>query len=151
MRLLATGDEESELLATIRGLGSVTTSVLSRQTISNGDDQVTHHILSHKTPGVISMPFVRTSDGMIQARIIRGSYLPSELWYFPPRSRTHDTGGFIIERYEHRKMEATIHPSVLIACCAYRTLDEEAARRTRRNSTWARGLGIVSKILRQKK
>lgn len=88
------------------------------------------------------------ASGSCECRCRRASLLPSRYWIFAPRSATHNVGGWYIEtwdpqfRQRKRRVEdeygvikssgeenLRINPAMYIIAAAYKTLDEEAAKR----------------------
>lgn len=90
-------------------------------------------------------------NGGCECRCRRAFLLPSRYWLFAPRSATHNVGGWYIETWNsqvrHRKRHSVrtgdeygvlesnvqenlrINPAMYIIAAAYKTLDEEAAKR----------------------
>lgn len=70
------------------------------------------------------------------ARLRRGSLPPSRAWLFPPRDPSHDVGGWYIEWEGAAAADKPgwLHPGVVLAAAALRSLDAEgqASGRQRR-------------------
>ncbi|KAG0561347.1 hypothetical protein KC19_9G057500 [Ceratodon purpureus] len=139
----------SNLIGTIHGLGDVNPQLVCA--VYGPDGKSTHRIVQHHSPLVKQMTWFNSS-GRCECRCRRASLLPSRYWLFAPRSATHNIGGWYIETWNnqvlHKKRHSVrtgdeygvvelsgqenlsrINPAMYIIAAAYKTLDEEAAKR----------------------
>jgi len=130
----------------IRGLESKQL-LSSHQVRDAGTGELTHVLVSHRTP-LVSHLHLLQAEGGVECRVSKGdlqSYVPSEYWRFPPRSQDHDVGSWYIERADPtapgrnggRSVAATrkeklLPPAVMLLVCAYKTLDREVREEEKR-------------------
>ncbi|KAK9749562.1 hypothetical protein RND81_02G134600 [Saponaria officinalis] len=150
------------LLGRITGLG--TNPDESACDVYNSSGSKTHVILKHRTPLVKHMHWFQVGDkvSICECRCTRARLPPSKYWLFEPRCSTHDIGGWYVETYgrdrqnvpsqrywdgfnSHQQFEKRLHPAVYLLGLAYRTLDLENARSTKR-TVWGIANGKLSKI-----
>lgn len=158
------GAAPRSLLGTINGLG--TNADESSCYVYNSSGTQTHVILKHRTPLVKHMHWFQLADevSICECRCTRARLPPSKYWLFEPRCSMHDIGGWYIETYgrdkknktvpsqrfwdgsnAYQQFEKRLHPAVYLLAIAYRTLDMENARRTKR-SIWEVAQGNLSKL-----
>lgn len=137
------------LLGTIHGLGDVNPRLVCA--VHGPDGKLTHKIVQHRSPLVKHMTWFK-EGGSCECRCRRASLLPSRYWIFAPRSATHNIGGWYIESWNTQVRHVKYHsgesgdkygvisstdqgnlskidPAMYIFATAYKTLDEEAAKR----------------------
>ncbi|KAL2906399.1 Chaperone protein DnaJ 2 [Bienertia sinuspersici] len=145
------GSVSKVLLGTICGLG--TNPDESSCYVYNSSGSKTHVVLKHRTPLVKHMHWFQLGDevSICECRCTRARLPPSKFWLFEPRCCTHDIGGWYVETYgrnrktktvpsqrhwdgfdAHEEFEKRLHPAVYLLALAYRTLDIENAKRTKR-------------------
>ncbi|XP_057544905.1 uncharacterized protein LOC130824045 isoform X2 [Amaranthus tricolor] len=145
------GSDSKNLLGTVIGLG--TNPDESSCDVLNGNGFKTHVILKHRTPMVKHVHWFQLGDevSICECRCTRARLPPSKFWLFEPRCNTHDIGGWYVETYGrdrksrtvpsqrywdgfnvHQEFDKRLHPAVYLLTLAYRTLDIENARRTKR-------------------
>ncbi|KNA10188.1 hypothetical protein SOVF_146710 isoform A [Spinacia oleracea] len=153
------------LLGTITGLG--TNPDESSCYVYNSGGLKTHAILKHRTPLVKHMHWFQLGDevSICECRCTRARLPPSKFWLFEPRCSMHDIGGWYVETYgrdrqrknvpsqrywdgfnAHPEFEERLHPAVYLLALAYRTLDLENARLTKR-TFWDIAEGKLFKML----
>ncbi|XP_058069951.1 uncharacterized protein LOC131219010 isoform X2 [Magnolia sinica] len=138
------------LLGTISGLG--TNSEDGSCFVYNNSGTKTHAIMKHRTLMVKHMHWYQVGDEVsaCECRCSRARLPPSKFWLFEPRCCMHDIGGWYVETFGREKKGKTVpsqrewgvfssmepekrlHPAMYLLALAYRTLDIEDAKRSKR-------------------
>ncbi|KAH9619990.1 hypothetical protein KSS87_005337 [Heliosperma pusillum] len=163
-RFTFNGSVSRNLLGRITGLG--TNPDESACDVYDNSGSKTHVILKHRTPLVKHMHWFQVGDdiSICECRCTRARLPPSKYWLFEPRCSTHDIGGWYVETYGrdnkrktvpsqrnwdgfncHQQFKKRLHPAVYLLGLAYRTLDMENARSTKR-TLWGIADGQLSRI-----
>ncbi|OIV94707.1 hypothetical protein TanjilG_25931 [Lupinus angustifolius] len=152
-------------LGTISGLGSSPDEGCCY--VHNSSGVKTHAIMKHRTLMVKHMHWYQVGDevSVCECRCTRARLPPSKFWLFEPRCGFHDIGGWYVETYGKDKKGRTIpsqrfwdgldyreqadrrlHPAMYMFALAYRTLDLEYAKvskKTFRNTVGAQMFKIL--------
>ncbi|KAL2348335.1 hypothetical protein Fmac_002335 [Flemingia macrophylla] len=139
-------------LGTISGLG--TSADEGCCYVYDGNGTKTHVIMKHRTLMVKHMHWYQVSEKVsaCECRCTRARLPPSKFWLFEPRCGFHDIGGWYVETYGKDKNGRTmpsqrfwdgldyseqadrrLHPAMYLFALAYRTLDREYAKATRKS------------------
>ncbi|KAG2375936.1 Subtilisin-like protease [Vigna angularis] len=139
-------------LGTISGLGSSPDEGCCY--VYNDKGTKTHAIMKHRTLMVKHMHWYQVGEkvSVCECRCTRAHLPPSKFWLFEPRCGFHDIGGWYVETYGKDKhgrtkpsqrfwdgldynMQADIrlHPAMYLFALAYRTLDLEYAKASKKS------------------
>ncbi|CAM9334027.1 unnamed protein product [Choristocarpus tenellus] len=145
---------ESSVIAQVHGPGLLHTRDVSTRTIvRDAEGEISYRVVSMWTPGVYKLAWISAKTGQTECRASRGWLPPSHLWYFAPRAKTHNIGGWYFERgpskRSNRKVKddqwemlgdnsalcenSTLDPCIPILMAAHRTMlrEKEEVRETR--------------------
>ncbi|CAL5187824.1 unnamed protein product [Lathyrus oleraceus] len=138
-------------LGTISGLGSSPDEGCCD--VYNSSREKTHVIMKHRTLLVKHMHWYHMGDNVsvCECRCTRARLPPSKFWLFEPRCGFHDIGGWYVETYGKDKKgrtmpsqrfwdgldyseqaERRLHPAMYLFALAYRTLDLEYAKTSKK-------------------
>ncbi|KAK7406479.1 hypothetical protein VNO78_08106 [Psophocarpus tetragonolobus] len=141
-------------LGTISGLGSSPDEGCCY--VYNEMGTKTHVIMKHRTLMVKHMHWYNMGDkvSVCECRCTRARLPPSKFWLFEPRCGFHDIGGWYVETYGRGKNGRTmpsqrfwdgldfneqaderLHPAMYLFALAYRTLDLEYAKASKKSFT----------------
>ncbi|WJX55289.1 hypothetical protein P8452_41077 [Trifolium repens] len=145
-------------LGTISGLGSSPDEGCCY--VYNSSCEKTHVIMKHRTLLVKHMHWYHVGEkvSVCECRCTRARLPPSKFWLFEPRCGFHDIGGWYVETYGKDKKgrtmpsqrfwdgldysqqtERRLHPAMYLFALAYRTLDLEYAKTSKKTFTDAVG------------
>eukprot|EP00879_Flechtneria_rotunda_P020746 GHRR01021836.1.p1 GENE.GHRR01021836.1~~GHRR01021836.1.p1 ORF type:complete len:703 (+),score=305.32 GHRR01021836.1:429-2537(+) len=92
------------------------------------------------TPGVHHVYFYQPHkrQSRILARLQRRWMPPSSTWLFPPRTDSHDIGGWVIEweGYKHRQRSGWLHPALYVLVAGCYSIELEAKRLAGASPMW---------------
>ncbi|KAJ1414517.1 DnaJ domain containing protein [Sesbania bispinosa] len=138
-------------LGTISGLGSSPDEGCCD--VYNGSGEKTHVIMKHRTLMVKHMHWYQVGEkvSVCECRCTRARLPPSKFWLFEPRCGFHDIGGWYVETYGKDKkgrklpsqrfwdgldyseqVDRRLHPAMYLFALAYRTLDLEYAKASKK-------------------
>lgn len=145
--------EDGMIIAEVRGHGLEHKRRPHMSDIFGPADELTHKMASMWTPGVHHLTWMSANTGIIECRATRGWLPPSNLWYFDPRTETHDIGGWYIERLRHKgafsardgvaQEASTLDPAVPILIAAHRTLRREQRQASSAGTRMSRMIDTV--------
>ncbi|RDX68034.1 dnaJ, partial [Mucuna pruriens] len=139
-------------LGTISGLGSSPDEGCCY--VYNDKGTKTHVIMKHRTLMVKHMHWYQVGEevSVCECRCSRARLPPSKFWLFEPRCGFHDIGGWYVETYGKDKNGHTmpsqrfwdgldyseqadrrLHPAMYLFALAYRTLDLEHAKASKKS------------------
>ncbi|KAK7367596.1 hypothetical protein VNO80_09611 [Phaseolus coccineus] len=139
-------------LGTISGLGSSPDEGCCY--VYNDKGTKTHAIMKHRTLMVKHMHWYQVDEkvSVCECRCTRAHLPPSKFWLFEPRCGFHDIGGWYVETYGKDKHGRTkpsqrfwdgldynmqadrrLHPAMYLFALAYRTLDLEYAKASKKS------------------
>ncbi|KAG5069946.1 hypothetical protein JHK85_002323 [Glycine max] len=139
-------------LGSISGLGSSPDEGCCY--VYNDKGTKTHVIMKHRTLMVKHMHWYEVGEkvSVCECRCTRARLPPSKFWLFEPRCGFHDIGGWYVETYGKDKNGRTmpsqrfwdgldyseqadrrLHPAMYLFALAYRTLDLEYAKASKRS------------------
>nr|KYP52414.1 Chaperone protein dnaJ [Cajanus cajan] len=139
-------------LGTISGLGSSPDEGCCYAYDDKGTK--THVIMKHRTLMVKHMHWYQVSEkvSVCECRCTRARLPPSKFWLFEPRCGFHDIGGWYVETYGkdkngrtmpsqrfwdgldyNKQADRRLHPAMYLFALAYRTLDLEYAKASRKS------------------
>ncbi|QCD91386.1 curved DNA-binding protein [Vigna unguiculata] len=139
-------------LGTISGLGSSPDEGCCY--VYNDKGTKTHAIMKHRTLMVKHMHWYQVGEkvSVCECRCTRAHLPPSKFWLFEPRCGFHDIGGWYVETYGKDKHGRTkpsqrfwdgldynmqadrrLHPAMYLFALAYRTLDLEYAKASKKS------------------
>lgn len=138
-------------LGTISGLGSTPDEGCCY--VYNSNREKTHAIMKHRTLLVKHMHWYHVGEkvSVCECRCTRARLPPSKFWLFEPRCGFHDIGGWYVETYGKDKKgrtmpsqrfwdgldyseqaERRLHPAMYLFALAYRTLDLDYAKTSKK-------------------